>query len=246
MKLLTKTFRPGPAAVCLFILLTICSISCSTTKRYSVANAHSHNDYLSSQPFSKAYDEGFGSIEADIFPVDSVLYVAHKKEDITPANTLKAIYLEPLANKLGSDGSRKLNLLIDVKENYQLALALLVQDLQPLMRYLSTADSSKNLKISISGERPVPGEYSNYPNYIFFDDDLKIKHSPSEWKRVSLVSLPFDKISKWPGTGPIPDPELKMLKHVVDTVHQAGKPFRFGQPLILSKPGHNKRSWGLI
>jgi alkaline phosphatase len=155
------------------------------------------------------------------------LYVAHKKEEIQASNTLKALYLDPLSTRLGSDRSRKLNLLIDVKENYQVALPLLVQDLQPLLPYLSTSDSSKNLTISISGERPAPGEYQNYPNYIFFDDDLKIKHSPVEWKRVSLVSLPFDKISKWSGTGPIPGDELRMLKHVIDTVHHAGKPFRF-------------------
>src|SRR4051812_47550091 len=152
MKLVTKTLKPSLRAACLFILLTICSIGCSTVKKYSVANAHSHNDYLGSLPFLKAYDEGFGSIEADIFAVDGNLYVAHKKEEIKATNTLRAIYLEPLSDKLGSDRSRKLNLLIDVKENYRVALPLLIRDLQPLLPYLSTTDSSKNLTISISGE----------------------------------------------------------------------------------------------
>src|SRR4051812_7321262 len=36
-------------------------------KSYTVANAHSHNDYEQPTPSWTAYNEGFGSIEADIF-----------------------------------------------------------------------------------------------------------------------------------------------------------------------------------
>lgn len=36
-------------------------------KEYTVANAHSHNDYEQPNPFFEAYGEQFGSIEAAIF-----------------------------------------------------------------------------------------------------------------------------------------------------------------------------------
>jgi alkaline phosphatase len=202
-------------------------IACTTTKKYSVMNAHSHNDYLNVSPFLAAYNEGFGSIEADIFPVNGVLYVAHKKEAIQTKNTLKALYLEPLLATLSTDSSRQLNLLVDIKENHALALSLLIEELQPLMKYLATPGRARNLTISISGERPPPADYGKYPDYIFFDDDLKLKHSPDQWKRVHLVSLPFDKISKWKGAGPIPANDGKQLRKVIDSVHAAGKPFRF-------------------
>lgn len=210
-----------------FSVVLICCISCTTPKNYTIANAHSHNDYLNDTPFFKAYDEGFGSIEADIFPVDGVLYVAHKKEAIQPKNTLKALYLDPLLDRIKTDSARQVHLLIDVKENYRVALSLLVSELQPLARYLSTTAKANNVTITISGERPPPAEYNQYPAFIFFDDDLKLKHSPDQWQRVHLVSLPFDKISGWKGAGHIPRKDLQLLRKVVDSVHAAGKPFRF-------------------
>ncbi|MGI8634414.1 MAG: alkaline phosphatase, partial [Segetibacter sp.] len=93
--------------------------------------------------------------------------------------------------------------------------------------YLSTTAEQKNVTISISGERPPPAKYAEYPEYIFFDNDLKQKHSPEEWNRVNLVSLQFDKISAWKGEGVIPKADLQKLKHIIDSVHTAGKPIRF-------------------
>ena len=65
------------------------------------------------------------------------------------------------------------------------------------------------------------------PRFMDFHDDLKLPHTPEEWRRVSLVSLQFDKITKWKGEGPIPPDDLKKLKHTIDSVHAAGKPIRF-------------------
>lgn len=213
--------------VLLLIVISTCASNCTPTKKYSSLNAHSHNDYQNPNPFTTAYNEGFGSIEADIFPVNGDLYVAHDKKNIRPQNTLKALYLDPLLAGLKADNSRKLNLLIDVKENYADALTLLEKELQPLQKYLSTLQEKKNVTISISGERPSPNEYKQYPDYIFFDNDLKQKHDPEEWKRVNLVSLEFDKISTWNGQGSIPKSDLYKLKHIIDSVHAAGKPIRF-------------------
>ncbi|MDQ6813984.1 MAG: alkaline phosphatase [Bacteroidota bacterium] len=209
------------------IIVSTCAVNCTSVKKYSSANAHSHNDYLNSQPFINAYNEGFGSIEADVFPIDGVLLVAHNKKDVQKQNTLQALYLDPLVAALRADNKRKLNLLIDVKENHAEALNLLQKELQPLMEYLSTAEKKKNITISISGERPVPDEYSKYPGYISFDDDLKLKHTPEQWKRVSLVSLQFDKITDWKGNDPILPADYTRLKQIVDSVHTARKPIRF-------------------
>ena len=118
-------------------------------------------------------------------------------------------------------------MLVDIKENHREALTLLSKELQPLLPYLSTPSAAKNITISISGERPPPADYKLYPDYIFFDDDLKRPHSVEEWKRVNLVSLQFDKITQWKGVGPIPSDDLERLKHKIDSVHAAGKPIRF-------------------
>lgn len=195
--------------------------------KYTVANAHAHNDYLHPVPFYTAYNAGFGSIEADIFPVNGALLVAHSKKEIQSQRTLKELYLVQLLKALSTDTKRKLILLVDIKESYKVALPMLIQELEPLKQYLSSDKFSNRLVIVISGERPPPAEYKNYPDYIFFDDDLKLKHSPEEWNRVGLVSLPFNKISNWKGEDNINRKDKKHLRHTIDSVHSAGKPIRF-------------------
>ena len=63
---------------------------------YTVQNAHSHNDYAQEKLFHLAYNEGFGSIEADIHLVNSTLLVGHDTKDLKATNTLESLYLKPL------------------------------------------------------------------------------------------------------------------------------------------------------
>lgn len=215
----------------IFCFLFIASLSLNglaQQKKYTVADAHAHNDYMHPVPFYTAWNAGFGSIEADVFPVNGVLLVSHSKEALQPQRTLDSLYLKPLLKELQQHPNRKVNLLIDIKVNYKESLQLLLQELKSLKKYLvSDKDRGKPVTILISGERPPPSEYKNYPNYIFFDDDLRKSHTPQEWKRVGLVSLSFERYSKWNGEGPLPKKDQDTLNYVIDSVHHAGKRIRF-------------------
>jgi alkaline phosphatase len=178
-------------------------------------------------PFYLAFQNGFGSIEADVFPVKGDLLVAHYKKDVQTEKNLANLYLNPLIRKLAEHKGRKLNLLIDIKENYKEALTLLISQLNPLQSYLSTVEKANYITIIISGDRPPPSEYKEYPSYIFFDDDLQRAHNADEWKRVALVSLPFNKITGWKGEGELNAGDEKKLAHIIDSTHSAGKPIRF-------------------
>ncbi len=216
------------------ILFLICfagflsTSSIAQQKKYTVADAHAHNDYMHPVPFHTAFNAGFGSIEADVFPVNGILLVSHSKKALNPQRTLDSLYLKPLLKELQKNPERKVNLLIDIKENYKSALQILLQELEPLKKYLSSdLNSTKPVTILISGERPPPSEYKNYPRYIFFDDDLRLAHTPAEWKRVGLVSLSFERYSHWNGEGNLPDSDTNVLLRVIDSVHHAGKKIRF-------------------
>jgi alkaline phosphatase len=220
------------------VFLFYCTAAQSQT--YIASNAHSHNDYLNSKPFTRAYEAGFGSIEADIFPSNDTLYVAHSKKEIQAQRTLKSLYLDPLYHDLTINSSRRIKLLIDIKENYELSLKLLEKKLEPFKPYLySSEDTSRPLLILVSGNRPPPVEYEKYPNYIFFDDDLKLHHTAAEWERVGQVSLCFENFSSWKGNGRLNTKDKKLLKHLIDSVHSAGKPIRFW-----AAPD-NKTSWNI-
>jgi len=214
--------------ICFILSLNLFIISAfAQQKKYTVANAHAHNDYIHAVPFYTAYNNGFGSIEVDIFPVNGILCVAHSKHEIQPDRTLKNLYLEPLLNELASDSSRRLKLLVDIKEDYKVSLQLLINEIVPLKKYLSLPQERRSLLILVSGNRPPPAEYKNYPDYIFFDDHLTLRHSATDWERVGQVSLSFVKFSAWKGEGPIGKKDRKLLKHTIDSVRHAGKTIRF-------------------
>ncbi len=229
MNVLVQIFYRRKVLLAAFICLNIFSIDVfAQQKNYTISNAHAHNDYLHPSPFYTAFNAGFGSIEADVFPVNGVLYVAHDTEYIQSSRTLKSLYLEPLLRELAKDSSRRLKLLIDVKKNYSLSLQILLKEIEPLKKYLVTSNETNNpVIILMTGERPPPSEYKNYPNYIFFDDDLKLKHTPEEWKRVGQVSLSFEKFSKWKGEKPLKRKDKKLIQLTIDSVHRAGKTMRF-------------------
>ncbi len=211
-----------------FVLICFFLTGFSQATHYTVTDAHAHNDYMHPVPFYTAWNAGFGSIEADVYPVNGVLLVSHTKKAINPHRTLDSLYLKPLLTELQKNENRKVILLIDIKENYEESLQLLINELEPLKKYLvSDKDLNKPVTILISGERPPPTEYKNYPSYIFFDDDLRVSHKPEEWKRVGLVSLSFERYSHWNGEGNIPDSDRAVLLNVVDSVHRAGKKIRF-------------------
>ncbi|MEO6290817.1 MAG: hypothetical protein ABIO76_12895, partial [Ginsengibacter sp.] len=113
-------------------------------------------------------------------------------------------------------------------ENYLVSLQILLRELEPLKKYLASPGKPGNpVTILISGERPPPSEYENYPDYIFFDDDLKLKHNIDEWNRVGQVSLSFERFSNWKGLDSLETKDKRSLQITIDSVHHVGKTLRF-------------------
>src|SRR5688572_26226900 len=80
--------------------------------KYSLSNGHAHNDYLNQRPFYEAYENGFGSIEADVFPVNGKLCVAHSKREIDTTRTLDLLYLQPITRETEKGNARHFQLLV--------------------------------------------------------------------------------------------------------------------------------------
>jgi alkaline phosphatase len=189
---------------------------------------HSHNDYNNNTPFYRAFYDGFNAIEADIFCVNNKLLIAHDKKNAYALRTLKGLYLDPINYALQKDTTRQLCLLIDIKDDYKKTLSVLMKELSPLKKYLMTTTHPGRLKILISGNRPTPAEFKNYPLYLFFDNDLTLPHTKAQWNRIGQVSLNFEKYSKWKGIEPIPEADRLRITHTIDSVHtNTGKLVRF-------------------
>src|SRR5262245_15206108 len=58
---------------------------------------HAHNDQENARPLAGALELSFCSVEVDVHLVGDQLLVGHDPEQLDPARTLEAIYLDPLA-----------------------------------------------------------------------------------------------------------------------------------------------------
>ncbi|MES2064674.1 MAG: hypothetical protein V4456_22340 [Bacteroidota bacterium] len=198
----------------------------SAQKKYTASNIHSHNDYSRPEAFYHAFNAGAGAIEADVYLRNGTLVVAHDTDAAKQLLTLDKMYLQPILKEFKTR-ARPLNLVIDLKGAYAPILAELLEELKPLKHLLHSGNSNNPLNIIITGNRPPPAEYSKYPPYITFDDDLQLSHTPGQWKRVAQVSLNFENYSKWRGLGTLPPVDEKVLKSIINAVHASGKKIRF-------------------
>ena len=196
---------------------------------YSTANAHSHNDYVQAFPFWSAWKQGFGSIEADIFLQQESLLVAHEKSQLNIHNTLDSLYFKPLQRailqnkgQVYPDSNRFLQLMIDIKTEARSTLSVLVDSLKkyPVLINCPT------LIITISGNRPAPEEFVNWPSWIHFDAVPGIIYSSQALAKVEMFSDNFKKYSSWNGKGRMPELEKTALLSVINRSHQSGKKIR--------------------
>src|ERR1035437_7651778 len=90
----------------------------------ALPNGHSHNDYKQKHPLTDALNNGFTSIEADVFLIKGKLIVSHIRPFFNKSKTLEALYLKPLYDSISKhNGNVYINykqpiiLLIDIKTN---------------------------------------------------------------------------------------------------------------------------------
>ena len=122
----------------IYLIIGFCAeFSAQNFSKYSVANAHSHNDYHQPVPFWTAYNAGFGSIEADVFLKDGKLLVGHDPHELTDKRTLQKLYLDPISEMLRknkgnvyADAAKKLILFVEMKSDYKTELPALANLLQ--------------------------------------------------------------------------------------------------------------------
>ncbi len=206
-------------------LALICCIAIQYGQAQDI-KIHSHNDYYQSVPFWNAFGNGLNSIEVDIFLKNDTLYATHGEAEIRPNRTMENLYLQPIqtAISLELDGPKELQLLVDIKSESRSTLENLVSLLQNYPDIIA----NRNLSLVISGNRPPPREYINYPDYILFDyQSLEDAGDPEIWKKIALISLDFKGYSPWNGKGRLTARDYNVVKAAVEKAHSYGKPFRF-------------------
>ncbi|MBE1576549.1 phosphatidylinositol-specific phospholipase C/glycerophosphodiester phosphodiesterase family protein [Amycolatopsis roodepoortensis] len=217
--------------------------------------AHSHNDYEHTRPLHDALDQGFTSVEADIFLVDGQLLVAHDLADTRPDRTLESLYLEPLRRRvLANHGvgvyrqRSEFQLLIDVKGDANSTYAALEKRLyDPRYSFLFSLYAYGHVKkravtAVISGGRPKDVMLGQKFRLAFYDgrirdqNDLGIGSDP---RVTPLVSDSWSGLFTWTGEGPFPAEERAKLHDLVKRAHAAGQRVRFWATPDTAGPGRD-------
>ncbi|MER7491441.1 phosphatidylinositol-specific phospholipase C/glycerophosphodiester phosphodiesterase family protein [Streptomyces pharetrae] len=201
--------------------------------------AHAHNDYEHPRPLLDALDHRFGSVEADIFLVDGQLLVAHDPEDLDPARTLEALYLDPLAARVrahhgsvyrGHRGS--LQLLVDLKtegsSTYRELDRLLRRHRHLFTTYAHGRVFPGPVTAVISGDRAARGPMeAQTVRRAFYDGRLTDLGGPAPASFAPLVSDNWTRHFTWQGVGAFPAAERQKLYDIVRTAHARGQRVRF-------------------
>lgn len=218
-------------AVCLH---PVPSVAAEVTPRHQ---AHSHNDYLHPRPLMDALEYGFGSVEADVFLVDGELLVGHTTFELKPERTLRALYLDPLRERLKENGGfvyadqKPIILLIDIKSDggpaFE-ALNQLLAEYREVFTWTQDGTSHPGAVIAIvSGNRPIEMIEAANPRFAGIDGRLSDLDSKLPADLMPLLSDNWTHYFSWRGKGEISPTERVKLKGIVDHAHAEGRLIRF-------------------
>jgi hypothetical protein len=196
---------------------------------------HSHNDYVQRMPFYQAYSQQVASIEADIYAVEKeeALLVAHTPNELTNAPTLEDAYINPLVSLFKLNGGKpwrnsdkSLILLIDLKTPVNPTLDRLMDRLKLYPEVFDPQVNPNAVRVVISGNRPNPNDYAEYPSFISFDGN-KLDYTPQQLEKISMISLNLRNYTAWNGKDTFIAADYKKVQEVINAAHALGKPIRF-------------------
>ncbi|MDX1962111.1 MAG: phosphatidylinositol-specific phospholipase C/glycerophosphodiester phosphodiesterase family protein [Pirellulales bacterium] len=200
-------------------------------------NAHAHNDYEHRRPLLDALEQGFCSVEADIFLVNGELLVAHTFLDLKGGRTLQKLYLDPLRERIQAqaglvyrDGPH-FYLLIDIKTDAKTTYAELAKLLAKYPEVFTKTEKGQTTRgpvtAVISGNYDRETILASEPRFASVDgrpDDLRGTTKPAE---IPWVSDSWKSHFTWDGTGPQPDAERQKLRAYTAKAHEQGRLVRF-------------------
>lgn len=199
--------------------------------------AHAHNDYEHARPLLDALDQGFCSVEADVWLAKDGLLVAHTPLGLKPGRTLQKLYLDPLRARVRGNGGKVYRdgppfyLLIDVKTDAKKTYAELAKVLEDygdiLTVFRGGKAEGKAVTVVISGNcdrRAILGQEVRYAAIDGRPADLD---SDAPAALIPWVSASWASQFKWDGTGAMPEAERAKLKDIVAKAHRRGRMVRF-------------------
>ena len=200
--------------------------------------AHAHNDYRHERPLLDALDQGFGSVEADIFLVEGKLHIGHNWIDLTPERTLQSLYLEPLRERAQAhDGlihpdRENFYLWIDQKTDgestYKALHELLAEYADIVTSVEDDVVTRRAVTVILSGNRPFELVAAQEgPRYLGLDGRLSDLGSDLPAHLLPMISDNWRSHFTWQGEGECPPDQREKFRDIIETAHASGRGVRF-------------------
>lgn len=202
-------------------------------------NAHAHNDYEHERPLLDALENGFISVEADVYLIDNELFVYHDRpEKPSQERTLEKLYLKPLLERVQANGGRVypnyedfFYLMIDFKTDGESTYNALKRLLQKYKSILSVVENGsreidKPVLIFISGNRPIQTMLSEEISLATLDGRPSDLGKGISAEKIPVISQNLDQFSRWNGMGEMPNEDKMKITDLINTAHAEGKKVR--------------------
>jgi hypothetical protein len=200
-------------------------------------HTHAHNDYEHKRPLLDALDQGFTSVEADIFLKDGQLLIGHTGASLRPDRTLEALYLDPLRERARRNGGPiyraggAFYLLIDVKTAATPTYKRLHEVLTGYRDMLTTFHDGKvepgAVTVVVSGNRDRAALLAQKVRYAGLDGRPQDLQGMDPASLTPWISQSWGALFRWNGEGPMPAAERARLLEMVKQTHAQGKMLRF-------------------
>jgi Glycerophosphoryl diester phosphodiesterase family len=209
----------------------------STPGVVPLMHAHAHNDYEHTRPLFEALENGFGSVEADVFLVDGKLLVGHTSASLRPERTLESLYLDPLRERAKANGGKiypdgpTIFLLVDVKSKAKETCEALLKILDRYEELISVARDGRfeprAVTVVVSGNCDRPTITAPSVRRAGIDGRPHDLSSDAPVYEIPWISQSWSALFHWRGDGPIPDEEKARLRDFTAKAHQHGRLVRF-------------------
>lgn len=210
---------------------------------------HSHNDYTRARPLWEALENGFTSLEIDVYTAgDGTLRVSHLPLALQTKPTLDELYLKPLKEWIDRNNGRVypgtdvvLTLMIDLKGNGNVTYPLLKKALLPYRPYVILYNNTQivqkgPLRLMLSGNRPVDSLAAEKEQWFTLDGALGTDYDNKN-VRVDRESAPFGAHFKKTKDGNFTAEEKERLSKFVKQTGEKKRELRFWAA------GNNPKRW---
>lgn len=223
----------------LVFMFFLCAAQLLNAQVEPLKHGHAHNDYVHKRPLFEALENGFTSIEIDVFLHNNQLVVSHIGVGLNSKKTIEELYLNPISKVIEQNGgtvykgyNTPVIFMIDFKTNSTATYLKLKKVLKNYESIITVYHKDsivrfRPVQILISGRSPIAELMQEDTAFATVDGDLFAISNSTYDKVITRYSTAWERYFTWKGNGEMPFEQKQQLDFLIDKAHAKNKNIRF-------------------